>query len=401
MKKKVRKSNLLANCGRFLAIAVISMPIFPTLSMIAQEQPKETTNQQETVLTPSQKIPQNTEGKNPEQQEKKKEQSLIPSNYEKERIPPNNNKPVPVSVGVYIINFAGITEPQETYQIVGYLAANWTDTRLKFDPKKVGSDEIIFNDKDQIWHPDIEFFNQVGNRNSARVQIIVTPEGKVNYIESFDATISSDLQLQKFPFDQQRLRLIVDSFQYHDKQVIFKANQDKIGVNREPFVSLSEWNIKGVKHEENAQFFPQDNNTYSRLNIYFEIERNSGFYILKVFIPLAIIFGISCAGFWITLESLDILTAIGVTNLLTGIAFSLTISGSLPKVAYLTFIDGFVGLIYMFIFFSILEAILLNYFANQGDKQKEIAEDLHKKGRLLFPLGFGVGNIILWIMLLI
>jgi Neurotransmitter-gated ion-channel ligand binding domain/Neurotransmitter-gated ion-channel transmembrane region len=380
--KKARK--FITSCGKLLIVAAMSLPIFPTFLTLGQEQTKE---QQPTTQI--------------ENKDNQTANSPIPTDYNKEQIPPNNGKPVPVSIGVYIINFAGINEPQETFQVVGYLAANWTDTRLKFDPKKIGHDTLIFNDKDQIWHPDTEIFNQVGGRNSARIQITVTPEGKVHYIESFDATISSDLQLKKFPFDKQRLRLIVDSFQYDDKQVIFTAENNKIGVNKEPFVSLSEWTIKDVKHEETSQLFPQDQKNYSRLNVYFEIERNSGFYVLKVFIPLAIIFSISCATFWIPIEELGVLTAIGVTNLLTAIAFSLSIGGALPKVAYLTFIDGFIGLIYLFIFISIIENVALHFLTKKDEKYHELSVKLHNQGRWSFPLGFVVGNTILWVLILI
>ncbi|HEY9705014.1 MAG TPA: hypothetical protein V6C58_21425, partial [Allocoleopsis sp.] len=147
--------------------------------------------------------------------------------------------------------------------------------------------------------------------------------------------------------------------------------------------------------------FAQDQQTYSRVNIFFEINRNSGFYVWKVFVPLLLIFGISCACFWISIEFLDILAAVGVTNLLTGIAFSLTVTGSLPKVSYLTFIDGFIGLIYLFIFVSIVEVIVLNYLSKQNEKSKETAELIHAKGRLIFPVAFLAGNLVLVLLIIL
>ncbi len=333
--------------------------------------------------------------------ESKTDKSEEKSDYDKTVLPPNEGKPIPVAVGVYIINFAGIDEPKETYQIVGYLTAKWQDKRLAFNAKKLGLLEKVYNDKDQVWHPDIEIFNQVGARNSSRIQIKITPSGNVSYIESFDATVSSDLQLRRFPFDSQNLRLIIDSFQYHNKEVLFFPDKDKIGVNREPFVTLSEWTIKDVKYAQTDQFFPQDQQTYSRLNIFFDIQRNSGFYVWKVFVPLLLIFGISWACFWISIELLDILTAIGVTNLLTGIAFSLTVTGSLPKVSYLTFIDGFIGLIYLFIFAAIIEVIILHYLSKKNEKSQETAELIHDKGRIIFPVAFLVGNLVLVLFIML
>ncbi|HEY9705013.1 MAG TPA: hypothetical protein V6C58_21420, partial [Allocoleopsis sp.] len=219
--------------------------------------------------------------------------------YNKNQLPPNSNRAIPVKIGVFIINFAGINEPKETYQIIGYLSASWVDKRLAFDPIKTGKSIKVFQSKNEIWHPDIEIFNQSGRSQSDRISIKVEPDGTVTYIESFNTSVSSGLQLKHFPFDKQKLNLIIDSFQYNNTQVVFIADSDKIGINREPFVSLSEWNIQNVIFEEKAQFFPQDKKFYSRLNIYFNIERNYGYYIWKIILPTILLLGVSYACFWI------------------------------------------------------------------------------------------------------
>ena len=409
-----------------LLMVSFSLPLINPISLLAQEQEKQAqtakektrkqkkerqetednkkskkSNKEDNSSQPNKSSSKNDDDTKSTKTESKSDKSEEKSDYDKTILPPNEGKPIPVAVGVYIINFAGIDEPKENYQIVGYLTAKWQDKRLAFNAKKLGLSEKVYNDKDQVWHPDLEIFNQVGARNSSRIQIKITPSGNVSYIESFDATVSSDLQLRRFPFDSQSLRLIIDSFQYHNKEVLFLPDKDKIGVNREPFVTLSEWTIKDVKYAQTDQFFPQDKKTYSRLNIFFDIQRNSGFYVWKIFLPLLLIFGISWACFWISLELLDILTAIGVTNLLTGIAFSLTVTGSLPKVSYLTFIDGFIGLIYLFIFAAIIEVILLHYLSNKNEKSKETAELIHDKGRLVFPVAFLVGNLVLVLFIML
>lgn len=60
------------------------------------------------------------------------------------KISPNPDKPTEVAVGFYLINLGRINQSDETFDVSGYLSANWQDERLAFDPKVVGDTEKRF-----------------------------------------------------------------------------------------------------------------------------------------------------------------------------------------------------------------------------------------------------------------
>ena len=124
--------------------------------------------------------------------------------------PTNGKTPVDVAVGLYITNFVGIDETRETFEVGGYLTAKWIDPRL-VSPANAASDAPatrMFR-MNQLWTPSIESANSISHKTSQSL-LSADRSGLVTYIERFDATLSSDFDLRKFPFDTQNLR-----FQFH------------------------------------------------------------------------------------------------------------------------------------------------------------------------------------------
>ena len=69
---------------------------------------------------------------------------------------------------------------------------------------------------DDIWNPDVEVINQHTPRSIANWVITIDDEGTVVYEERFTAELSSDFDLRRFPFDSQRVRMVVESFRYEE-----------------------------------------------------------------------------------------------------------------------------------------------------------------------------------------
>ena len=79
---------------------------------------------------------------------------------------------------------------------------------------------------DQIWHPNIEVTNQHAPREIANAMLTVDDDGMVTYEERFKAELSTDFDLQRFPFDRQRLLL-------RDRVVPFHADRRQPGRARQ------------------------------------------------------------------------------------------------------------------------------------------------------------------------
>lgn len=301
--------------------------------------------------------------------------------------PPNTDKPTEVSLGFYLINLGRINQSDETIDVSGYFAATWQDPRLAFDPKAVG-DTVIRYTPEKIWEPNLTIVNASSAAKTVAQDLTVQPDGTVNYLQLINATVSSDLDLRKFPFDSQTVKIVWESLSFDDRGVVFKENPTLTGFSEDSFVSLAEWKILGINTPITANKFINENKTYARYVFEIKLNRNYQFYIFKVFIPLLLITLISWATFWINANTaFATQMSLGITSTLTAITFNFTVANSLPRLSYMTMLDAYIFICYIFFFSSIMANVSVHFLLNNHEKP-ELTVGVVRKFRWIFPLAF-------------
>jgi hypothetical protein len=303
-----------------------------------------------------------------------------------------DSRPVEVKVGLYVTNLADINQSSETFDIAGYLFYTWQDRRLAYNAKQVGTDARVMK-LDEIWNPTMEMVNFKESKTSD-VTLTITPNGTVSAQERFSKTLSSGLNLQRFPFDKERLQVVVESLLYPLTDVRLVVDESKLAIAQDSFVSLSEWSIQGVKGNLGKSLFIPEQRDYSRITMEVLLQRNSGFYVFKVMMPLLLITIASWSVFWIDAKEFSTQITIAFTNLLTVVALLLVVNDALPKVGYLTFMDGFTMLCFVAILAAIVELIWAHRWESRDDHEQ--AQKIHVMARWLVPSGFLVGCLGLW-----
>ena len=108
-------------------------------------------------------------------------------------------------------------------------------------------------------------------------------------------------------------------------------------------------------------------------------------YIIKFLLPLSIIVIVSMTVFWVEDEVLEVRASIGVTGVLSCIAFHFTQADTLPDVGYLVRADRLFLLAYLIVALALVETLVVHWFAS---KRPVLAHNLDRLSRLLFPVGF-------------
>ena len=279
-------------------------------------------------------------------------------------MPPQGNEAgkIPVSLAFRILNLSNIDEVDQHFNVVGYLVAEWEDSRLAY--KQQGSrDEYRTYKKEDVWVPEFDFSNGVTPHQSHDSTIRVYPDGSVKYFERSSADLSSNLYLYKFPFDTQKLRIRIQPFVGQQETVVFSvapaSHLNEFGADQPlssqdgAFSSLVQWRIIGTSSTV-EMVRGLGNEEATLVNFEVEVKRLTAFYLLKVFWPLIMMVILSWMAFWIDPKELNSQVNITVTIILTVIAFSFAIASNLPKVPYLTFIDAFILACYIFVFSTTL-----------------------------------------------
>ncbi len=294
-------------------------------------------------------------------------------------LPPHEGSgPVPVSLGVYLIQLSNLDQILQTFEIEGYLEASWDDPRLAFDAARFGAGVKVDHDDralaklgEQVWWPSLEFVNASGGGELYRHWLEVDSTGHVAYTARFHAVVTSAMDLRRFPFDTQLLQIPIESYFYDASQVTFRVNPASTGFDRTR--SLPEWTYVDVSTRVAVNDYAQLGDffgAYSRFTFLIEIRRQWGFYVWKIFLPLFLIVASSWTMFWI--RDLGINVGIAFTIMLTVVAFNFSIADSLPKVPYLTFLDAVMVVSYISVFLALLVVMTAHYFE---EKERERWED--------------------------
>jgi len=311
--------------------------------------------------------------------------------------PTAGKTPVEVSVGLYVTNLVAIDETRETFEVGGYLIGVWQDSRLALPAdarsEQTGSSTAsvatprTFRVED-IWTPPIEAANSISHKTNSYL-LEADRTGKVTYVERFDAVLSNDYALRKFPFDTQILRFEFQPFLSAASGIQFAAQAlPSTGISPEQHTELAAWRIKDLKYTTEKvagnSFVPATREALFQI----VIERRSGFYLWKVFLPLLILTMIPVLVFWIDVKEFDWILKVPMTMLLSMVAFEFTVARELPRIGYVTFLDAVFLASFAFCFFCIIE--ITTVFLMQKAGMRAPAVKLHTAGKWAYPLAYFV-----------
>jgi hypothetical protein len=142
--------------------------------------------------------------------------------------PPKGAGPMVVRVSFFLLDINDIDDDAETFELGGVLTLTWHDQRQAFDPAEVGVDEKVylgayqFNEVFTGWFPQVVLVNESGLYEKHGVVLRVQPDGTLTLIETLDAVVAVDLDLRRYPFDQQRLEAIFEVLGFDESEVVLQ-----------------------------------------------------------------------------------------------------------------------------------------------------------------------------------
>ena len=312
--------------------------------------------------------------------------------------PPNPDGPVLVDMGLYIIQITAINVADNTFRMEGFMDLVWCDPRLAYSAAETGRQEEIYleeaaNDKiEEIWWPDVEFVNEAGAAEIENIELIILPDGTINYQERFNAELEAHYDLRQFPFDRQLLEIEVESFAWDNEYLVLHQEEDKIGFSTE--FQIPEWEIKGVDTAIEDKQEIRDRKPFSEFLMEIEVARLYSYYQWKILLPLIILVAISWSVFWMVGDGLADRMSVSLTGILTIVAYQFVVADGLPKVSYFTLMDSILTLSFVMMALTIMQNIYVNTLYLH--EKEDAATWWDKLCRWLFPVSYFSGLIILF-----
>ncbi|ELK33624.1 Gamma-aminobutyric acid receptor subunit gamma-1 [Myotis davidii] len=132
------------------------------------------------------------------------------------------------------------------------------------------------------------------------------------------------------------------------------------------------------------------NRDYVIMTIFFDLSRRMGYFTIQTYIPCILTVVLSWVSFWINKDAVPARTSLGITTVLTMTTLSTIARKSLPKVSYVTAMDLFVSVCFIFVFAALMEYGTLHYFTS--NERAKAARDRKLKHKASISPGLHLGS---------
>jgi hypothetical protein len=290
------------------------------------------------------------------------------------------DEPLDVAVGVRITQITGVDQKSENFGVVARIRMRWQDDALSFDPRDVQSHFrtmtaeafLRYARENSIGVPAFSIENQQTRSFDKAFYVTWAADGSALLAQEVIVTLQApDFDFRHFPFDHQAfyLRILAN---LPSEFIRFEPMADANGVG--DMLGEEEWVVSDTWTEidevEGISGFKS-----SRFSLGFSAHRHLLYYWARIFVPLLLLLTVTWANLFLEEYRRRIDVAAG--NLLAFIAYNFAISGDLPRLGYLTFLDSLMLAMFAVSVASVAYNVALRRLAVANRESRAAAVDWH------------------------
>jgi hypothetical protein len=252
--------------------------------------------------------------------------------------------------------------------------------------------EIALKD---VWYPELAVMNSGRLFERWPPEVIVGPDGRIQYLQRFYGTLASYHSLHDFPFDTQSITLSFFPLKFSENEVTISADSTFTGIGDR--LNISDWNVVSTQATIDRFSAEAFDRTHARYNLTITAERIRGFYIWKILIPLSLIVAMSWCVFWIPPDQYIAQIGLAATAMLTMIAFIFATTTMVPALGYYTLLDLFIVGSTVIVFLTLLESLATGYLFTR--EKGNVATRIDRICRFAFPVSFFLMALAVFVLL--
>ncbi|XP_019631884.1 PREDICTED: gamma-aminobutyric acid receptor subunit beta-3-like isoform X3 [Branchiostoma belcheri] len=277
-------------------------------------------------------------------------------------IRPNfHGKPVAVQMSMTIASIDQVSEVDMDYTVTVLMRQYWNDPRLKFPGNRSMSLDPRLVKK--LWVPDTFLENSKSSYLHAvtvdNALIRLFPDGSILYGMRITAKMECEMDLRKYPMDEQSCPFILESYGYTTEDMTYEWREGDKSISGLKDIRLSQFTIYDYKALQG--YGDYETGRYPQLALHIHMQRNVVFFMLQTYLPCILIVILSWVSFFIDKDSTPARVALGVTTVLTMTTLVSGTRAQLPKISYIKAIDVYLVVCFVFVFAALLEYAAVNY----------------------------------------
>ncbi|CAJ0948330.1 unnamed protein product, partial [Mesorhabditis belari] len=295
----------------------------------------------------------------------------------------DENDPVNVKLKFWLKQILKVDERDQIVTVYCWLELYWRDETLSWDPIVFGNLTRIHVPADKVWKPDILVYNNANmnvGENELDTNAILEHDGRVLLFRSIITSISCQLNLANFPFDQQVCYLTFASWSMDGSKLMLIPTENTD--NLELYIRNTEWSLTDFKAKSYFKRYECCPHPFPDITYFMVLRRSPSYYIFSLVIPSAFITVVTIVGFFTPHSTTGENTekvSLGVTALLSMAIIMMMVSDEVPATSEVIPLIGkyYIGLIFL-IFVAAFTTTLTLSFQMRGNSGEELPLPLRR-----------------------
>jgi hypothetical protein len=307
------------------------------------------------------------------------------------KMPPSH--PTRVEVDIEVVGVSQIQDHDQKFDVEFNAYFVWKDPRLAFDARKSGLAKKVLP-TEGLWTPDPLLVDELDVDARGGATAHVQPDGTVYLNRYYRGTITGTFDLHEFPLDNHALEVSLEATGYETDEVVFAAGEAK-AVNAAHAVPHG-WKLEDISIDTSETKYARTNETFSLLRMTIQVSRDPHFYFWSIVLPLIPIMATAWSVFWMDPKEFSSQVGVGITAMLTVVAYRITIDSSLPPLTYMTRMDYFLLICQTFVFIAFISTVAIHVlYALDVPHMRARAARLTELCRWLPPVVLTIINVLL------
>jgi hypothetical protein len=207
-------------------------------------------------------------------------------------LPLDSGLPLWVRAGLAFVDIEAIDENRESFTGTVDLRLSWLDQRLRYPAEEapIGYREwrngTVAAQLAAIWTPHVGFANLRGEPTRESRSLRIYPDGRLEFLRRVTGTFGSPFDVERFPFDRQRLQVeLVSQDETADKVVLDYRQDDLLFSHADPNIKIDGWTMGAINliRDPLAGWYGE---SYARLRVALEVDRKALETVPALFVPL-------------------------------------------------------------------------------------------------------------------
>lgn len=287
--------------------------------------------------------------------------------------------PTIVGLAVLFQDVSALSDVDQTISTDLYVVERWLDPRLADSNREDGSVDCTASLK-PLWMPVIEPENLRARQRFYEDRFLVNARGIITMARRVLVLVAQPMDFTEFPLDRHIWKFTVWPAYCNSSELLFHALHWTSGPEKP---TIQGWRVGAASARTSVTARGNRLGVFARFDAVLELRRMPQFYAWKLGLPLLLIGLMSYLVYFIPPTMVPQQIALGMTGILTAVAYMLSLNSSLPRIGYVTRADRlFVGIITL-TFFCLVKGVLTAALEASG-RRSWIARFDHL-GRWLYP----------------